>query len=264
MMNMAFYLAVCLLNTMFSDITASFLLPDVPGHVWKKVGYLNMSDPTQQCPDSWQTVKSPIASCEKKGSANVPCDSMNITTDGARYQKVCGRFSGHQVGTPDAFNGVAGLEWSLETYYVDGVSITYGSPGNRHHVYTYAAGVTEFSGPTACPCAGGTPPHSFVGYDYYCESGNPLPTVDGTIFYAADAVWDGLLCRHDEVTCCDLPNLPWFCKEFPTPITENLEVRICLDESSENVAVEFFELYILGELIKLCLYEYCCLWRMSP
>ena len=70
------------------------------------------------------------------------------------------------------------------------------------------------------------------------------------MFYYADVLWDRQLCRNDEVTCCDPLNIPWFCKTFPTNITENLEVRICLDEGpdNENVALEFFELYILSEL----------------
>ena len=245
---------------MFSDTTASFLLPDMPGQVWKRVGYLNMSDPTQQCPGSWQTISSPVSSCAKKASPPaVPCDSVNITTSGASYQMVCGRFSGYQVGSTDAFYSYAGLGWNLENYYVDGISITYGSPGNRHHVYTYAAGDTELNAIAACPCAGGrSPPSSLgLGSDYYCESGNPLQYVqDVTTVYYADVLWDGQLCRNAEATCCDPSTRPWFCKTFPNPITENLEVRICLDEDldNENVAIQFFELYILGEL-NLCIMQ---------
>ena len=228
--------------------TASFILPNVPGQQWVKVSYLNMTDPTQQCPDSWQKVTSPILSCEKKDSG--PCDSLNITTCGAIYEMVCGRFSGYQVRTPDAFRSFAGLGWNLETYYVDGVSITYGSPGNRNHVYTYAAGLTEFNIiSSACPCAGGTSPPSFVGSDYYCESGNPHPIWNNG-FYYSDVLWDGQLCRNEEVTCCYPPNLPWFCKTFLTPVSGDLEVRICLDQApyDENVALDFLELYMLSEL----------------
>ena len=244
-----FSLTICALSLVLGDLAASFILPIVPGQQWVKVGYLNMSDPTQQCPYPWQTITSPVASCEKSGSAI--CDSLYISTTGASYQMVCGRFLGYQVGSPDAFSSVHGLGWKLESYYVDGVSITYGSPGNRHHVYTYAAGWNEYrTGISPCPCAAGTPPPNFIGSDYYCESGNPGTTTDVSTFYYADVMWDGQLCRHDEVTCCDPPNLPWFCTTFPTPITENLEVRICLDESAnnENVALQFFELYILSEL----------------
>ena len=234
------------------DIAASFIFPNVRGQQWVKVGYLNMTDPTQQCPYPWQTVTSPVASCEKR--ASVICDSVNITTSGASYQMVCGRFLGYQVGTPDGFYSYAGYGWNLETYYVDGVSITYGSPGNRQHVYTYAAGDREYDDPASCPCAAGRYPPAFVGSDYYCESGNNETTDYFTMFYYADVLWDRQLCRHDEVTCCNPTSLPWFCKTFPNPITENMEVRICLDEGpdNENVALEFFELYILGELKCVC------------
>ena len=248
----SFCLTIWALSVMLGDLAASFSLPNVPlpGQQWVKVGYLNMSDPTQQCPDSWQTFTSPArASCGKKDSPPVLCDSVSINTSGASYQMVCGRFLGYRVGSPDAFNSFAGYGWNLETYYVDGVSITYGSPGNRHHVYTYAAGVSEFNSLASCPCAGGTSPPHFVGSDYYCESGGAtMPQGLGT-FYYDDVLWDGQLCRNDEVTCCDPPNLPWFCKTFPTPVTEDMEVQICLDEilADENVALEFFELYIPGE-----------------
>ena len=109
------------------------------------------------------------------------------------------------MGSPDAFHTYIAV--SLETHYVDGVSITYGSPGNRTHVYTYAAGVEEYGGPSSCPCAvRGVSPPDFVGSDYYCESGNPTTTWNNaTTFYNADVLWDGLLCRHEEVTCCDPP-----------------------------------------------------------
>ena len=243
-----FSLTICALSMVLGDLAASFILPNVPGQQWVKVGYLNMSDPTQQCPNSWKKVTSPAgASCEKKDSAL--CDSVNITTSGASYQMVCGRFLGYQVGSPDAFYSDAGYGWDIERYYVDGVTITYGSPGNRQHVYTYAAGLEELNIPFSCPCAGGAYPPYFVESDYYCESGNPAPTWNGTTFYYTDVLWDGQLCRQDEVTCCDPPNLPWFCRNFTHPITEDLEVRICLDEGpdNENVVLEFFELHILGE-----------------
>ena len=160
-------LTICALSMVLGDLAASFILPNEPGRQWVKVGYLNMSDPTQQCPYPWQTVWSPTgASCEKKDSAL--CDSVNITTSGASYQKVCGSFLGYQIGSPDAFNSmrIVGLRWDIEKYYVDGVSITYGSPGNRQHVYTYAAGGTEYNSPDSCPCTGGASTPEFVGSDY--------------------------------------------------------------------------------------------------
>ena len=222
---------------------ASFNLPNVPGQKWVKVGYLNMRDPTQQCPYPWQNVTSSAGALCVRRTSEI-CDSVSITTSGASYQMVCGRFLGYQKGLLDAFSSV----WkSLETHYVDGVSITYGSQGNRQHVYTYAVGYPEYNDSSSCPCAGGASPPAFVGSDYYCESGTPASK--NYTFNYENVLWDGQMCRQDEVTCCDPPNLPWFCRNFTHPITADMEVRICLDKGpdKENVALEFFELYILGE-----------------
>ncbi|KAL5518239.1 hypothetical protein EMCRGX_G003938 [Ephydatia muelleri] len=209
------------------------------------VGYLDMTDRTQQCPDSWQKIASPRSSCGKNSGAF--CDSLIIPTSGASYQTVCGRFRGYQVGSPDAFRIFSG-PISIETFYVDGVTVTYGPPGRRHHVFTYAAGVSEMNiSSSTCPCvAGGHLPPLFVGSDYYCESGCPGPDYVLTKLYFSDVLWDGQQCGGNEITCCNASYLPWFCKTFPTPISEDLEVRICTDEDidNENVAIESFELYI--------------------
>eukprot|EP00731_Ephydatia_muelleri_P002796 Em0001g2796a len=213
-----------------------------PGPGWTLVAYLDMTDPTQQCPDSWKTITSPVASCGKKSTS--PCDSFTINTLGASYQTVCGRFRGYQIGSPDAFHDTT---TNIENYYVDGITVTYGSPGNRHHVYTYAAGLSELTGGSSCPCAGGIDPPLLVGSDYYCESGDPLGDWYGTEFFQSDVLWDRQQCGGDEVTCCNPADLPWFCKTFPARVTEDLEVRICTNEGldNENVAIEFFELYLV-------------------
>eukprot|EP00731_Ephydatia_muelleri_P002266 Em0001g2266a len=227
-------------------IVSASIPSTAPGSEWVLVGYLNMTDPTQQCPDSWLQLSSPIRSCGKKSSN--PCDSVTITTSGAAYQTVCGRFRGYQIGSPDAFRKINdAIEKNIETYYVDGVTVTYGSPGSRHHVYTYAAGYEETSYSSSCPCTGGgDPPPLLVGSDYYCESGDPGPGNDMRTFYTSDVLWDGKQCGGDESTCCNPPDLPWFCKTFPSIVYGDLEVRICTDQGNddENVAIQSFELYI--------------------
>ena len=229
--------------------TPSFLLNrTAPGLEWKRVGYLNVSDPTQLCPDLWQIFPSPISACRKKTTA--PCNSFNIPTSGASYKTVCGWFRGYQIGTLDGFHNFS-LPQSIESYYVDGVEVTYGVPGNRHHVYTYAVGnLYVGSYESSCPCAGGAAPPDFVGSDYYCESGNPDPSPSMPGLFYPDVLWDGQQCDGNESTCCQSSNLPWFCKTFAIPITEDLEVRICTDEDvdNEDVAVQSFELYIQGEV----------------
>ena len=227
--------------------------PDVPNlrNRWRKVGYLDMSDPTQQCPASLRKFSSPRASCGKRSNGD-GCDSVRIRTYGMRYRRVCGRFRGYQIGSTDAFTVCCGngRTTGIEGAYVDGISITHGAPGKRQHIFTYAAGIVDFPSPyvrqASCPCAGGKAPPSFVGTDYYCESGVRGSRFSTTTFYYSDVLWDGQQCDGRERGCCLQPNLPWFCKTFPTHISGDIEVRMCTDEplNNENLALEFFELYI--------------------
>ena len=114
--------AMCLLKMAVVSSTSPFLeARTTPGWEWKRVGYLNMTDPMQRCPDSWQNIASPISSCGRK--SNAPCDSLNTLTSGATYKTVCGRFRGYQIGSPDAFNGA--IQRDIETYYVDGVTCSH-------------------------------------------------------------------------------------------------------------------------------------------
>ena len=63
---------------------------------------------------------------------------------GNPYNKVCGRIIGYQVASPDAFRRhIFGS--AINQAYVDGVSITHGTP--RNHIWTYAAGVAEANMP---------------------------------------------------------------------------------------------------------------------
>ena len=76
---------------------------------------------------------------------------------------------GYQKGTLDGYKHIQ----SINGVYVDGVSITLGSP--RKHVWTYAVGSSDDYDYRCCNCPcdihSGPPPPAFVGNDYYCESG---------------------------------------------------------------------------------------------
>ena len=173
-------------------------------------------------------------------------DSLAIGTSGTSYQTVCGRFRVYKVGSVDAFGRCGGpvTPSTIEFPYVDGISITYESPGNRNHIFTYAAGLFESAVPfRACNCMSLCARESFIGSDLYCESSNPDNDWVGDKLYPQDVLFDGQQCTALEATCCNLPNLPWFCKTLPTPISGDLEVPICTDEfiDNENVALEFFE-----------------------
>ena len=162
---------------------------------------------------------------------------------------MCGRVRGYQFGSPDAFDEVHGncpAPCTIDKPYVDGVSITHGdSP--RKHIWTYSAGVYENKTSTpSCPCTGsGTSP--FVGSDYYCESAlNGPPWEPPAVLYSDDPLWDGQDCNGLERTCCDPPNLPWFCKKLPEPTTDDLELHLCGDEprTNEDVPIDLVELFI--------------------
>ena len=219
---------------------------------WTRVASLNTSDPSQQCPGEWilQTYSSEPRRLCGRGSSGVGCLSAVYSTYGISYNHVCGRVIGYGYYNVDGFGQYAGPQ-TIEGPYVDGVSLTHGSPGARQHIWSFAAGLLETRNPIyptySCPCLGGTTP-SFVGNDYFCESGNPGPTFTN-ILYASDPLWDGQGCGSPP--CCDLTSppgvtAPWFCKQLPQATTDDLEVRICANQetSNEDTPVELIELYI--------------------
>jgi len=216
---------------------------------WTRIASLNTSDETQQCPGDWilQTYSSdsePRRLCGR-GSSDAGCLSAVYSTYEISYNHMCGRVIGYGYNSPDAFHGPQ----TIEDPYVDGVSLTHGLPGARQHIWTFVAGVLESSSsPNTCPCVNGRDPPSYMGNDYFCESGNPGTTV-ANILYASDPLWDGQGCGSPP--CCELSSLPgvttpWFCKQQPQATTDDLEVRICGSEntSNEDTPVELIELYI--------------------
>ena len=211
-----------------------------PGE-WRQVAYLNMRDPTQQCPSAWRLYNiSGFRACGRpnasEGSYAAATYSVNF-----QYRKVCGRVVGYQFGSPDGF-----LSGNISQGYVDGISITRGSP--REHVWTYAAGVTENGSIRAqnnCPCSSmpGSGAPSFVGMNYYCESGNPTDTFAGQL-YTNDKLWDGKQC---EGSCCTGTGTPlWFSVQLNTTTGDDIEVRIFGNEqtSNEDTPVELIEMYV--------------------
>ena len=152
---------------------------------WMRVGYLNMTDPNEQCPPGFRLYEeNGVRACGKYTSG---CLSVTYPSHDISYSQVCGRVIGYQQGSPDAisnqYNGIDGV-------YVDGVSITRGYP--RQHIWTFMAALQENSIAQngfydVCPCAPNSPitPASFIGNDYFCESGSPEP-YDHTTFHYAD------------------------------------------------------------------------------
>ena len=218
---------------------------------WTRVANLDMTDPNQQCPPEWTLITSPVRTCGHSAVA-IGCDSVILPANGITYSRVCGRVRAYQVGTTDAFGNYNDFGFrTIDSQYVDGVSITHGS-GPRQHVWTFAAAQHErYTGPNAavCPCTNTNHPNAanfqippFVGNDYFCDTGadtNP----SGTDFFPDDPLWDGEGCGPTS-TCCELNNPPWFCKQLPAPTSDDIEVRLCASNPSINDAIEQLELYI--------------------
>ena len=227
------------------------------GGGWTRLAYLDMSDATVNCPSGFRLHQSGVRACGRATSSGGSCVSVQFPSNGISYSQVCGRVVGYQFASPDAT--VSGASHNdINSYYVDGVSITRGSP--RQHVWTLMAGLLEASYHLRsndgrhynCPCSQGSIQNStlqsFIGNDYFCESGNPA--TDGTfqsILYTSDPLWDGERCGILEGNCCtSRPSLPWFNKVLNTTTTDYLELRVCGDESTSNedVPVSFYELYV--------------------
>ena len=222
------------------------------GPGWRRAAYLNMSDPTQTCPPAWELITTPRMSCSRPSNAgSYSCYSAMFPTQGFQYSQVCGRISAYQFGDTQAFI-LATLNHTLtiNDQYVDGVSLTYGNP--RQHIWTFAASLDE-AGRTncesRCSCTDSLHPNtalSFVGNDYFCETGVP-PGQSWSIrtFYADDPLWDGQGCGLTS-TCCTFNNPPWFCKQLPQSTNADLEVRLCSAGATtfENTPIELIEIYV--------------------
>ena len=76
------------------------------GSSWRRVAYLNMSDPSQQCPSVWQEITTPHRVCGRR-SARASCEGLTYTIGSEQYDQVCGRIIGYQLGSPDSFSGAS-------------------------------------------------------------------------------------------------------------------------------------------------------------
>ena len=91
------------------------------------------------------------------------------------------------------------------------------------------------------PTLGLIPP--FVGTDYYCETGSRVGETNK--YYLQDPLWDGQGCGRFS-SCCEGSRKPWFCKELPTYVTDDIEMRVwCAgSRTDDDVLLETIELYV--------------------
>ena len=215
---------------------------------WTRVAYVNMSQSGATCPQGLtQTTLSGLTLCGRNGPAG--CQSTVFSTLGLNYSQVCGQLRGYQNRTPDAFEPYYNNpSQTIDSVYVDGVSITYGS-APRKHIWTYANGLYLGNIQSyLCPCNNNSLniPPPFVGSDYYCETGDNDKTCCSNTFYPNDPLWDGQQCPGEEAPCCTHPNMPWFNKTLSETTTEDIELRVCGNHGidNEDTPLQVIELFV--------------------
>ena len=206
---------------------------------WMRIAYVDMTVPNAQCPAGlspiqYNNIGHPL--CNKPSPEAAGCASSHFTTSGLSYTKVCGRLRGYQFRSPDGLYPVAGGSNDINGVYLDGASITYGSP--RTHIWSYAGGLTEGTETGwYCPCNQGsvysTP--SFVGQDYYCESAVNPGGAWATVLYPDDPLWDGANCDGPEAACCTNAKMPWFTKSLAGSTNDDIELRLCSSQSAPDI-----------------------------
>ena len=112
---------------------------------------------------------------------------------------MCGNIIAHHKGVGLGFPSLwRNTPVPIEEIYVSGVSITHGPPGARQHVWTLVGALNEidnqFNGEYNCPCSNTnvTWPYevpSFIGNNYFCDTGNRGPGYNITAFYLNDPLW---------------------------------------------------------------------------
>ena len=220
------------------------------GGGWMQVAKLDMTN-SSQCPPGTRLRTDYNKTLCGINTDGPDCSSIIFGVNGTEYRQVCGKIIAYQYGSPDAF-GPKGRPSanSIDGSYVDGISLTYGS-NPRKHIWTFAAALDEVATFSSlnCPCTNihhamhATSAPEFVGHDYFCDTGSEQQW--SFIFYSDNPLWDGAGCGPAN-TCCSLNDPPWFLKQLPSTITEDIEMRMCIDQTQqdEDVRVEIIELYV--------------------
>ena len=218
---------------------------------WMRVADIDLTNTSVNCPSSFmQSLSKGLRVCSPP-SGSATCASVMFDVYGIGYSKVCGRIRGYQYGGTNAFEQLGDSNQGIDTYYVDGISLTHGLP--RQHIWTFVSANSR-SEPTfsnQCPCTNtsvgqSSPVPNFVDQDYFCDAGASTTPIDPTNeFYDTDPLWDGVGCGSQS-TCCSFNSPPWFYKQLPQTTTDDIELRLCRDGRSEveNIYFDIVEIYV--------------------
>ena len=210
-------------NRVYCDTKLRFM-GGKPG--WMRVAHLDMKDSSQHCPSGLRAQE-----CHRRCVRNTEargCTSVVYPTNGIAYSRVCGKIRAIQESHPAGFRPyIQRPTVTLEDNYVDGISLTHGAAGSRKHIWTFATSYSDNSMQCSCSDTHMVPP--FVGHDFFCETGSRAKTEYDDITFEDDPLWDGEGC-DSQADCCMYNKPPWFCKQLPEPTTDDIEMRVCLNE----------------------------------
>ena len=215
---------------------------------WMRVASIDMTDTSSTCPSGLRTLTTPRRLCGKSAFGPA-CSSAVLPVQGVQYSRVCGKIIGYQQGSVDAFHRYMDGQTTIDSIYVDGISVTH-SKQPRQHIWTFSAALHEHNSPTedVCSCTNTRSSSAyaapgFVGHDYFCDTGSEVYYEN--IFYGADPLWDGAGCGRFS-SCCSWNSPPWFMKNLSSPTSDDIEVRLCADEprDGEDINFETLELYV--------------------
>ena len=220
------------------------------GGGWMRVASINMTDPSSTCPSGLRTIfegSHRLCAMDIDGGG---CSSVVFPVEGVQYSRVCGKIIGYQQKTTDAFYPyIRSGQTTIDSHYVDGISLTHGN-SPRKHIWTFVAALHEYNSARdyVCPCTNirNDPPPEvppFVGQDYFCDTGSENHFQ--FIFYGNDPLWDGAGCGQFS-TCCSFNSPPWFLKELSPPTSDDIEMRLCADgsRSNEDITFETLDIYV--------------------
>ena len=232
-----------ILTEFVENNTDTYTIPACGGSGWRRVAYLNMTDPEQNCPEQWRLYESNnVRACGRQESDGGSCDSVYYSSGATSYTQVCGRITGYPYITIDGIRHYGAPHTpgnEINEPYLDGVSVTYGTP--RQHIWSFFCAHFEVR------CCNEedwqvVESYNIVGDNYFCDTGS----LDANALAINYPVWDGNTQCDSDPNCCAPDSGPWFNTTLSSPSTSDIEVRVCADErtGNEDALVELIDIYV--------------------
>ena len=180
-----------------------------------RVAVLNNETRPLLCIDSFTTTNENTRCV--RSTANAGCSNIIFSVMNIPYSHICGTVQAFWFDNPDGFTGSQRPSRTINDNYVDGISLTYGTP-NKTHIWTFIADGLKNN--QNCP----RQVPEYVGSDYSCL--NPESS-----------------CTSSSSSCYS----PFF-RLLQQPVTEDIELRLCRDQhrafDHEGIFLGNLEIYV--------------------